>query len=119
MQYRDIDKYQGTLPYPVRPPQRVEDMINNVPDWLRNEEAVKARVAEIQAQWDHFESTRKAYNAEQDALYEQFKADALDDVGLKWHPKADKAVALAYERGQSDGLWGVYTELEVLADLLL
>lgn len=62
MQYRDIDKYQGTLPYPVRPPQRVEDMINNVPDWLRNEEAVKARVAEIQAQWDHFENTRKAYN---------------------------------------------------------
>ncbi len=119
MQNEDLAKYKTKLPYPISPAKRVETLIASVPDWLRNEEAVKVKVAELQEQWDRFEEARKAYNTDVDALYAQFKADALEDVGLKGHPKAAKAVALAYERGQSDGMWGVYLELEVLGDLLL
>ena len=48
-----------------------------------------------------------------------FKKDALEEVGLAGHPKADKAFAMAWERGHSSSLFEVFYELEELANLLL
>jgi len=49
---------------------------------------------------------------------ENFAEDAIDYCGLKGHPKADKAFAMAY-RGHSSGYYEVLQELESLAELLL
>jgi hypothetical protein len=60
----------------------------------------------------------KAYQEERARLDAQFRADALAEVGLTGHPKADKAFAMAYERGHSSGHSEVLYYLDDLADLL-
>ncbi len=50
---------------------------------------------------------------------EDFSEDAIEYCGLKGHPKADKAFAMAYERGHSYGYSEVLQELKELAELLL
>ena len=50
---------------------------------------------------------------------ENFSADAIEYCGLKGHPKADKAFAMAYEKWHSSGYYEVLQELESLAELLL
>ena len=72
-----------------------------------------------------FEKKRKdpdahaAYNAEEKALYVKFKKDALQDVGLTGHAKAEAAFSLAWEYGHSSGYHEVYRYLCDLSDLLL
>lgn len=60
----------------------------------------------------------EAYQAEENRILAQFKTDALEDVGLKGHPKAQKAFALAWEHGDKD-FNAVYGWLVELADLIL
>ena len=60
-----------------------------------------------------------AYNAESRRLEDLFKRDALDDVGLFGHPKAEKAFNMAWDRGHSAGYSEVYSELQDLAELLV
>lgn len=50
---------------------------------------------------------------------EKFYDDAIDDVGLKEHPKASKAYEFAYDRGHSSGHGDVYSYLVEIAELLL
>lgn len=50
---------------------------------------------------------------------EAFKKEALKELGLENHPKAEKVFDLAWERGHSQGYTEVYLELQELADLLL
>lgn len=59
-----------------------------------------------------------AYHTSQRLGLTLFKADALEEVGLTNHPKADKAYELAWSRGHSSGFAEVLFELEELADLL-
>lgn len=51
--------------------------------------------------------------------YETFKADAIDEAGLKDHPKAEKAFALAWSSGHAYGYPEVFNHLLPLAELLL
>ena len=62
---------------------------------------------------------RMAYLDEGYRLRQMFKADAIEEAGLKGHPKAEKAYKLAYERSHSHGYIAVMVDLEELADLIL
>ena len=62
---------------------------------------------------------RATYKIENDRLYQLFKTDAIKEVGLEGHPKADKAFELAWQAGHSFGYEIVFGELENLADLIL
>lgn len=61
----------------------------------------------------------KAYQAEETRLADLFYEEALQDVGLKGHPKAGKAFELAWQEGHACGLREVHGWLLKLADLLL
>jgi len=60
-----------------------------------------------------------AYGEESARLHSEFKCDALEDVGLANHPKANSAFQMAWDRGRARGHFGVYNELLQLAWLLL
>jgi hypothetical protein len=66
-----------------------------------------------------FKADRTAWRAKENEIEAEFKEDCIQDVGLKGHPKADKAFDLAWSRGHSAGFNEVYGELCDLSDLLL
>lgn len=68
---------------------------------------------------EEWRAAHRAYSEEEGKLFLRFKEDALKDIGLWDHPKAEKAWELAWERGHSSGYSEVYNELLDLANLLL
>lgn len=70
-----------------------------------------ARPSKDRAVWE-------AYSEETSRLLELFKAEALEDVGLTFHPKAEKAWSKAWEKGHSNGLSEVLSELRDISDVL-
>lgn len=78
-----------------------------------------SRFPPIKEREAEYKAAKRAYDAETRRLTDLFKADALDEVGLTGHPKAEKAWELAWDRGKSPGLTEVLGNLEELAELLL
>lgn len=67
---------------------------------------------------DDYKKALLEYRNESSRLVEEFKADALAEVGLTGHPKADKVYFLAREHGHSAGLHEVMNYLVDFADLV-
>jgi hypothetical protein len=61
----------------------------------------------------------EAFRAENRRLTDEFKMEALDFVGLKDHPKADKIWNKAWSDRHSYGYHEVLDELEELADIVV
>ena len=61
----------------------------------------------------------RKYQAESKRLHDLFKADALEEVGLTGHPKAEKAFDFASDDGHGSGLQDVLYHLSRFAELLL
>lgn len=59
------------------------------------------------------------YQEDQARLNQEFMDEAIEAVGLKDHPKAGKAYALAWEHGHSAGYSDVLSYLSEFADLIL
>lgn len=61
----------------------------------------------------------REWNGVQGQYYDQFRVDALVEVCLSLHPRADKIMAYAWEKGHSAGLHEVLSELNDVAELFL
>lgn len=64
------------------------------------------------------EVTWQSYRTEEGRLYNQFKADALESVGLTDHPQSEKVWRKAWEDGHSSGYYEVLIQLEELAGMV-
>lgn len=62
---------------------------------------------------------RKLWKEDQNRLNKEFEEAAIEAVGLKGHPKAYDAFALAYDYGHSDGHHSVLNYLHELSELIL
>lgn len=60
----------------------------------------------------------EAHMADSRRLNEEFKRDALEEVGLTDHPKAEKAWSFAWEEGRSAGRSEVFGYLDRIAEVL-
>lgn len=67
----------------------------------------------------NYQEKRKEYRKESYRLEALFKEDALREVDLTNHPKANKAYEMAWAEGHSEGLEQVFKYLENYADLML
>ena len=67
----------------------------------------------------NYRDLKTAYWAEEKALNDLFKVDALEETKLTKHPKAEKAYQIAWDRGHASGYYEVFMYLEELAELLL
>lgn len=61
---------------------------------------------------------RRAYQDDQRRLEEEFKRDALEDVGMTGHPKAELLWSKAWDLGHSAGYGEVYNYLADLVELV-
>lgn len=116
MYYHEIEeKYKNKMTYPLAPKK---------PFLLKGHTAKDAKeyvvlLENYEKALKNYKEELKAYNTHTSVLLNKFKKDALEDVGLADHPRADKAYSTAWEYGHSGGLYGVYQWLCELADLLL
>jgi hypothetical protein len=60
----------------------------------------------------------KQYNEEQTKLYNEFKQDLFEELGITDNPKREKLFEKAWEKGHSDGYNSVLSEAESLVDLI-
>lgn len=67
---------------------------------------------------DEYNAARKAFKDEETRLYNEFVQDAFEECGVTGHPKADKAMSIAWERVHSEGYASVYEFFEELSELL-
>ena len=61
----------------------------------------------------------EAYNEEENRITTEFQKDAIEAVGLKGHPRADKAYSLAWSNGHACGFREVFSHLVDIADVLI
>ena len=66
-----------------------------------------------------YREKRKAYSVETYRLHQLFKQDALKELGLSKHKKADKLFEVAWEEGHSNGLNEVWIYMETFSELLI
>jgi hypothetical protein len=78
-------------------------------------EAIKDKYAEALLK---YQQDYEDWCAEDRRIYNVFHHDALEDVGLLGHPKADKAYTFAWDRGHANGFGDVYYWLAEIADIL-
>ena len=60
----------------------------------------------------------RKYRDDQARLFQLFKYAALTYCDIAFHPKADKAFSMAWDKGHSSGYYEVLNELEILAELM-
>ena len=111
----DTEKYENKMEYPTKVRKPLLPKIHN-------SETVKEYAQKLQVYEEEYAAYQvilAEYRNETNRLWNEFKKDAIDDVGLLNHPKADKAYNMAYERGHSEGLYSIYDELCEIADLLI
>ncbi len=60
----------------------------------------------------------KQYNEEKAKLYNEFKQDLFEELGITNHPKREKLFEKAWENSHSDGYYQVLLEATCLVDLI-
>jgi hypothetical protein len=107
-------KYEMQRPFPKAPKSPVLPNNPTPDDYRKHATLLEAQVKAL----EDYRLEASDWKAEEARLLSAFKADALAEVGLTGHPKADKAYDLAWENGHSGGLQDVYNHLLDYADLL-
>jgi len=111
----DTSIYENKMEYPARPKKPILSREHTSED----AELYAASLKTWEKDMETYQESMKEYRAETHRLMDKFRHDALDDVGLLNHPKADKIYSKAWEDGHSSGLYSVYQELCDLAELFL
>lgn len=111
----DFSKYENKIEY-VRKPSKPS--ASNI-DTAQEAKKFADDMVIYESKLKEYQEKNEQYQKEQRRIFQQFKVDALEEVGLTNHPKSEQAFNLAYERGHSGGYSDVYNELLDLADLLL
>lgn len=112
----NYEKYQNKISYPEKPKKPFIDSKIATPRMYR-EHAAALEFYEIEK--EKYDEKRKAYDEEDYRLEQEFKKNALEEVGLTNHPKADKIYAYAWQEGHSSGFSEVFNTLLELSELFL
>jgi hypothetical protein len=116
----DFHKYELGGKHPERPriPQGCKVIKGQVYAPARDE-AAQDRAFQYESDVRVYKGACHDRQQRQQDLREQFRADALEDVGLTDHPKADKVWDMAWNHGHGGGNHEVYGWLCELAELIL
>lgn len=105
-------KYKNTLKYPHKPERPKID------PWATSGAEVDVIKARHEAAMCQYEIDIAAWQVEDRRIYNDFRQDALEDVGLGDHVKKNRAWDFAWDRGHANGFGEVYYWLEEIAGIL-
>lgn len=111
----DLSKYKNKMKPPSRPTKPRSPGNDGTSAQYT---AYASDLAVWESELKNWRIDMKAYAEEDDRLLTIFKHDALEEVGLFTHPKADAAYEFAWRHGHSSGLYEVMHWLEDIAELL-
>ena len=103
-------KYENKMDYPVKPKQ--DDFK------FKQDGNLIFLEADYEQALKNFTTLVRAYRVEEGQLIDLFKSDALEELGLSDHPKADRFFNLCWEESYSSGLNEVWLTMEDWSDLL-
>jgi len=96
-------EYVSAVPYPSRPPRpKILGMRISEIDEAEFSEAARAK-KEYDISMQDYETAKKAHYADCAKLRAEFESDLIAHYELADHPKAQEALALAWDEGHSDG----------------
>lgn len=85
----------------------------------KDAQAFADAMVKYEADMAKYKAQKAEWMKEDNRLREKFKVDALAEVGLTNHPKADKIFQYAWNNEHSSGYSDVYHMLEELAGLFI
>jgi len=104
-------KYENKMEYPKKPSEN---------DFRSNEDGVeKFHRIDYEVALSNFREAIRAYRQENVRLDNLFKADALEELGLTDHPKANRFFELCWNEGHGSGFYEVWNEMDKWSDLLI
>ena len=110
-------KYKTTLAYPDKPvkPDSKVDLAT-----VSDKEVADRRAALRKYEEDFvaYKAAKLAYGEDEGRLHKLFCDDLEAEHGMAGHPKADKLMNMAYDKGHSGGMGDVVTEYEELLELV-
>ena len=112
----EFEKYRHSKPYPVVP-HRPLLSINNRPTSAQARKFADDLDA-YERELISYKSSITAYRLEDTILFSRFKTDLIDELGIKYHTKAECLFQMAWDRCHSEGYEAVYNEADTLAALL-
>jgi len=110
----DFDKYKNKENYPEKPKKPSKISCKMPTDWREYADRLESWDIEMVS----YNANWKEYNKRSKELQNQFKIDALKDVGLEGHPNSEKVYNKAWEFGHSNGLESVYHYLVEFSELV-
>lgn len=113
----NYEKYKNKMEYPKGLPK---PFLSPAKKFCEEAVAIYAKeLKEFNASLPAWIEAHEKYRMENHRLEQLFQKDAIDEVGLTNHPKAQKIFDKAWADGHSGGLENVMYHLEELADLIL
>ena len=120
----NIGEYKNTTNYPERPKKPVipkdfkptdsEGMASKAQAWGKYGKELEAYDVSMLV----YKQKLDAYHNGESSMIAKFKTDALEELGLGNHPKADVLFGKAWEHGHASGLSEVWNWMQDLAELL-
>lgn len=115
----NFDDYENKLEYPKKPIKKCPNCNLSFKDIDNYCSACGQNLKFYNDLLEEYRKKLQIYNKKSCDLHDKFKHDALDDVGLLEHPKANQIFSFAYEHGHSSGFHDVYYWLSELAELFI
>ncbi len=101
--------YKPKLPYPSKADFAIEEVVETKSFGTKTFHGTDN---------ESFKAAQDAYNKEDHALYEEFKADAFAEAGITGNPKAQLCWDLAWQHGHASGYSDVLNYLVEFAELI-
>jgi len=114
----NFTNYENKVEYPGKPKKPVEPKYHgDSVQYEKDSQAFVLALKQYTIELEKYHAALKLYREESNRLERLFKIEALEEVGLSDHPKADKIFAYAWEQGHAYGYSEVFIHLRDIAEL--
>jgi hypothetical protein len=127
LEIEGVERIGGALTMDFTKYEKIEETYDeDILDGLRNdltvlrstERRLQAELQDVQAKIKGVKSQQEKYRQNAaDVAYDEFKSDALQEVGLNDHPKRDRIWDEAWDYGCAYGREEVFSKLKDLVDM--
>ena len=111
----NFENYKNPLPYPVQILNKPKPLTSDDIDEFH---AFRKALKEYQFKIEEYKKKKKAYQDREKIIFECFKKDLFNELGIADNPKKDLLFSKAWEISHSYGYNEVFSTAEDLVELI-